>query len=36
MLDVNRLRVRDKAELFGIVGRVRDLGGAIARMAIDP
>jgi hypothetical protein len=29
-------RVRDEAELFGIVGRLRDLGAAIASVSIDP
>jgi hypothetical protein len=29
-------RVRDEAELFGIVGRLQDLGAAIASVAIDP
>jgi hypothetical protein len=28
--------VRDEAELFGIVGRLRDLGAAIASVSIDP
>jgi hypothetical protein len=28
--------VRDEAELFGIIGRLRDLGAAIASVAIDP
>jgi hypothetical protein len=29
-------QVRDEAELFGIVGRLRDLGAAIASISIDP
>jgi hypothetical protein len=29
-------RVRDEAELFGIVGRLRDLGAAILSLSIDP
>jgi len=28
--------VRDEAELFGIVGRLRDLGATIASVSIDP
>jgi hypothetical protein len=28
--------VRDEAELFGIVGRLRDFGAAIASVSIDP
>ena len=28
--------VRDEAELFGIVGRLRDFGAAIASISIDP
>ena len=28
--------VRDEAEVFGIVGRLRDLGAAIVSMSIDP
>jgi hypothetical protein len=29
-------RVRDEAELFGVVGRLRDLGAALVSMSIDP
>jgi hypothetical protein len=28
--------VRDEAELFGIVGRLRDLGAALVSVSIDP
>ena len=29
-------RVRGEAELFGIVGRLRDLGAALVSLSIDP
>jgi hypothetical protein len=29
-------RVRDEAELFGILGRLRDHGAALVSVAIDP
>jgi len=29
-------RVRDEAELFGVVGRLRDLGASIVSLSIDP
>ena len=29
-------RVRDEAELFGILGRLRDLGAALVSVSLDP
>jgi len=29
-------RVRDEAELFGLLGRLRDLGAALVSVSIDP
>ena len=30
------VRVRDEAELFGVVGRLQDLGAALVSISLDP